>query len=68
VASSEANFSWVSLGDRDEEAVMEALSKRGVIVRGGKSLGADGFIRVTYGTREENSRFLRALDEALRGA
>ncbi|MEA2449773.1 MAG: histidinol-phosphate aminotransferase [Thermoleophilaceae bacterium] len=65
VAASEANFSWVSLGDRDEEAVMEGLASRGVIVRGGTSLGAAGFIRVTYGTRDENNRFLRALDEAL---
>jgi histidinol-phosphate aminotransferase len=65
VAESQANFSWVGLGDRDEDAVMEALAKRGVIVRGGKSLGAEGYLRVTYGTREENNRFLAALDEAL---
>jgi histidinol-phosphate aminotransferase len=67
VAESQANFSWVSLGDRDEDALMEALAKRGVIVRGGKALGAEGFIRVTYGTRQENDRFLAALDEAVRG-
>jgi histidinol-phosphate aminotransferase len=65
-AESQANFSWIALGDRDEDAVMEALAKRGVIVRGGKALGAAGFLRVTYGTREENNRFLAALDEALR--
>ena len=65
-AESQANFSWVSLGDREEDAVMESLAKQGVIVRGGKSLGAEGFIRVTYGTSEENKRFLAALDEALR--
>ncbi len=64
-AESQANFSWIALGDRDEDAVMEALAKRGVIVRGGKALGAAGFLRVTYGTREENNRFLAALDEAL---
>jgi histidinol-phosphate aminotransferase len=65
-AESQANFSWVSLGDRDEDAVMESLARNGVIVRGGKSLGAEGYIRVTYGTSEENRRFLAALDEALR--
>jgi histidinol-phosphate aminotransferase len=65
-AESQANFSWIALGERDEDAVMEALTKRGVIVRGGKALGAAGFLRVTYGTREENNRFLAALDEALR--
>ena len=32
---SEANFSWVSLGDRDEAAVLKGLAERGVIVRGG---------------------------------
>jgi histidinol-phosphate aminotransferase len=64
-AESQANFSWIALGDREEDAVMEALAKRGVIVRGGKSLGAEGFIRMTYGTRQENNRFLAALDEAL---
>jgi histidinol-phosphate aminotransferase len=62
---SEANFSWVSLGDRDEAAVLEGLAKRGVIVRGGAALGSEGHFRVTYGTRTENDRFLAALDELL---
>ena len=64
-ADSEANFSWVSLGDRDEAAVMRALAARGVIVRAGAALGAEGRLRVTYGTRAENDRFLEALDQAL---
>jgi histidinol-phosphate aminotransferase len=63
---SHANFSWVALGDRDEEAVLAALSRRGVIVRGGAALGSPGHLRVTHGTRSENDRFLSALDEALR--
>jgi histidinol-phosphate aminotransferase len=62
---SQANFSWVSLGDRDEGAVMEGLADRGVIVRAGAALGEEGRLRVTYGTREENDRFLVALDEVL---
>jgi histidinol-phosphate aminotransferase len=62
---SQANFSWVSLGDRDEAAVLKGLSQRGVIVRGGAALGAEGHLRVTYGTRTENDAFLAALDEAL---
>jgi histidinol-phosphate aminotransferase len=61
----EANFSWVSLGDRDEAAVMRALAERGVIVRAGAALGEAGRLRVTYGTRDENDRFLSALDEVL---
>jgi histidinol-phosphate aminotransferase len=62
---SEANFSWVALGDHDEDEVVRGLAERGVIVRAGRSLGEEGRIRVTYGTREENDRFLSALDELL---
>jgi histidinol-phosphate aminotransferase len=62
---SEANFSWVSLGERDEAAVLKGLAERGVIVRGGTDLGDAGHFRVTYGTRAENDRFLAALDEVL---
>ncbi len=65
VTDSQANFSWVSLGDRDEAEVLEGLGARGVIVRGGTGLGGAGHLRVTYGTRAENDRFLRALDEVL---
>ncbi len=62
---SQANFSWVSLGDRDEDEVMRGLADRGVIVRAGKALGQEGWMRVTYGSRRENDRFLAALDETL---
>jgi histidinol-phosphate aminotransferase len=60
---SQANFSWVSVGDRDEDEVVNGLAARGVIVRAGKALGEEGRFRVTYGTRTENQRFLAALDE-----
>jgi histidinol-phosphate aminotransferase len=63
--NSQANFSWVSLGDRDEDEVIQGLAERGVIVRAGKALGEEGRLRVTYGTRAENDRFLAALDEVL---
>jgi histidinol-phosphate aminotransferase len=62
---SQANFSWVSLGDRDEDEIVDGLAERGVIVRAGKALGEAGRMRVTYGTRRENDRFLAALDELL---
>lgn len=64
---SQANFSWVALGDRDEAEVIRGLGERGVVVRGGTPLGGPGHIRVTYGTRRENERFLEALGEALGG-
>jgi histidinol-phosphate aminotransferase len=60
---SQANFSWVALGDRDEDEIVNGLADRGVIVRAGKALGEAGRMRVTYGTRAENDRFLAALDE-----
>jgi len=62
---SQANFSWVSVGDRDEDEVVNGLAERGVIVRAGKALGQEGWMRVTYGTRQENDRFLLALDQVL---
>ena len=62
---SEANFSWIALGERDEAEVVRGLAERGVIVRAGSALGDEGHLRVTYGTREENDRFLAALDEVL---
>jgi histidinol-phosphate aminotransferase len=60
---SQANFSWVSLGERAEDEVVRGLAERGVIVRAGGALGQAGWMRVTYGTRHENDRFLAALDE-----
>ena len=41
---------------------MRGLGERGVIVRAGKDLGGPGHLRVTFGTRAENDRFLQALD------
>ena len=62
---SQANFSWVDLGEHEEVDVMRGLGERGVIVRAGADLGGPGRIRVTYGTRAENDRFLQALDQTL---
>ena len=64
-ADSQANFVWVGLGDRDEEEVLAALTQAGVAVRPGAALGAPGNLRVTYGTRVENERFIAALADAI---
>jgi histidinol-phosphate aminotransferase len=64
-ADSGANFSWILLGDRDEAEVLDALARAGVAVRGGTALGGPGHLRVTYGSRPENERFLAALAEAI---
>ena len=63
--SSHANFSWVSLGDRDESAIVAALAAGGIIVRSGTPLGGPDHIRVSYGTPEQNRRFLTALEASL---
>src|SRR5436190_3792284 len=59
--SSQANFSWVPLPDTEEGEVTRRLGEAGVVVRAGEGLGGPGHIRVTYGTRGENQRFLDAL-------
>jgi histidinol-phosphate aminotransferase len=62
---SHANFSWVDLGAADEAEVLAGLAAREIAVRPGKALGGSGHIRVSYGTAEENERFLRVLSELL---
>jgi histidinol-phosphate aminotransferase len=61
---SHANFSWVDLGDAAEEDVVARLAEAGIVVRPGTPLGGPGHIRVTYGTADENQRFLDALRDA----
>jgi histidinol-phosphate aminotransferase len=67
LAESQANFCWLHLGeDRDELEVLDGLRQRGVLVRGGHALGSETpALRVTYGTSQENLRFLEALAEVL---
>ncbi len=67
-AETQTNFSWIDLGERDEAELVEALGRRGFIVRAGTPLGGAGHIRVTYGTRSENERFLATLAEVLEAA
>jgi histidinol-phosphate aminotransferase len=62
-AESQTNFAWIELGDRDEGEVVEHLTKAGVAVRPGAALGGPGCLRVTYGIRAENERFLEAMRE-----
>jgi histidinol-phosphate aminotransferase len=64
-AETQANFSWIDLGDADEEAVVAGLGERQIAVRPGAALGGPGHVRVSYGTPTENDRFLSALAELL---
>jgi histidinol-phosphate aminotransferase len=64
-SATQANFSWIDLGDADEGEVVAGLAERQVAVRPGTPLGDPGHIRVTYGTPEQNDRFLAGLSEIL---
>jgi len=64
-SETQANFSWVDLGEAGEADVVAGLAERDVAVRPGTPLGDPGHIRVSYGTPEENERFLRDLSEIL---
>jgi histidinol-phosphate aminotransferase len=61
VSESQANFSWIDLGENDEVAVLAGLAAADIAVRAGAPLGDPGHIRVSYGTAEEDQRFLTAL-------
>jgi histidinol-phosphate aminotransferase len=60
-----ANFSWIDLGDAEEAEVVAGLAERQIAVRPGTPLGDPGHNRVSYGTAEENGRFLAGLAEIL---
>ncbi len=64
-SDTQANFSWIDLGDAEESEVVAGLAARQVAVRPGVPLGDPGHIRVSYGTPAENDRFLRGLSEIL---
>lgn len=64
-AETQANFSWIDLGDAEESEVVAGLAERQIAVRPGTPLGGPGHIRVSYGTGEENGRFLAAIAELL---
>lgn len=61
---SDTNFIFFDL-NQASEPVVEALAKKGVLVRGGSEYGYPNWIRVTIGTEDENKIFLSALKEIL---
>jgi histidinol-phosphate aminotransferase len=65
-ASSDANFLWLQCR-HPAEMVWSALAKRGILVRSFHASGGrlSRQIRVTVGTREENTQFLSALREVV---
>jgi histidinol-phosphate aminotransferase len=64
-AATQANFSWIDLGEAEEAEVVAGLAAQQIAVRPGAALGSPGHIRVSYGTAAENDRFLSVLSEIL---
>jgi len=64
VSPSQTNFVLVDFG-RDAAAIEAGLVARGVVPRPMAGYGLPGCLRITVGTRDENRRFLQALDEVL---
>lgn len=64
-SETQANFSWIDLGDADEKEIVDGLAERAIAVRPGTPLGSPGHIRVSYGTASENGRFLAAVGDLL---
>ncbi|MFO7952112.1 MAG: histidinol-phosphate transaminase [Bacillota bacterium] len=60
----QANFCFVDIKVDSKEA-FQALLKRGVIVRTGDIFGFPTYLRITYGTIEQNNKLLAALKEVL---
>lgn len=49
----------------DSDIVFQEMMKRGFIIRSGNALSAPGYIRVTIGTEQQNSKFLTLLEGVL---
>ncbi len=61
---SHTNFLFVDLA-RDAQGVHEALLRRGIIIRPGKTWRTPTWCRITVGTPEQNQRLVQALGEVL---
>jgi len=59
----QANFILINCG-RDSRPVYEYLLENGIIVRPTHSFGLPDYIRVTFGTAEQNERFFKVFKEA----
>jgi len=61
-ADSQANFCWFDLPDpASEQAIVRGLAEQGILVRAGAALGKAGALRVSFGTQQDNERFLEVL-------
>lgn len=60
----QANFFLIDV-ERNADEVFEKMLSHGVIVRSMTSYGYPDYIRVNVGLRDENARFIKALDKVL---
>jgi len=60
----EANFVFVNV-KVDSRELYQSLLRKGVIVRPGDIFGYQQYLRVSFGTEEQNRRFISALEESL---
>jgi histidinol-phosphate aminotransferase len=58
------NFIMVDV-KRPAELVFDGLLSKGIIVRGGHKLDFPTSIRVTVGSREQNEKFIKALEQVM---
>ena len=65
VYPSQTNFLLAGFGARDGRQLYQALLHKGVIVRPMNGYGLPHHLRITVGTREENVRLVRAIEEVL---
>ena len=66
VFNSEANFVLIEVPGSASN-VTEKLLEQGFIVRSGDALGSPGYIRVTIGTEDQNTGFLKAFQTVVEG-
>jgi histidinol-phosphate aminotransferase len=60
----QTNFILFDTG-KDSRAVSDALKRKGFLIRPGWIFGLDNHIRVTFGDRDTNERFIKAFEEVL---
>lgn len=59
------NFIMVNIND-DDKKIYEHLLKEGFIIRPGFLLGMPGWIRVSIGLEEDNKKFIKLLEKAIK--
>lgn len=60
----QANFIMINV-NTDDKAVFDKLLRKGVIVRPGYLFGMKGWLRVSFGTKPQNERFISELKNIL---